>query len=56
MYLKLHISERFIRQLADAYEIDIENTGHYYFSVSSINLKISQTPVTLNQDLFRRQG
>ncbi|XP_063913062.1 anoctamin-3-like [Zophobas morio] len=56
VYLKLHISERFIRQLADAYEIDIENTGHYYFSVSSINLKISQTPVTLNQDLFRRQG
>ena len=36
--------------------MDLESVGHNYIPVSSINLQICQTPVTLNQDIFTREG
>jgi hypothetical protein len=56
VYVKLHLSREATKELARAYDIDIQNTGHHYISVSAINLKISQTPLTLNQDIFTRKG
>lgn len=56
IYVKLHITEESIQNFASIYNINIENKGHYNMPFSTINLPMSQTPLSMNRDIFQRRG
>ncbi|RZC38654.1 Anoctamin domain containing protein, partial [Asbolus verrucosus] len=55
IYVCLHLPSKAIQHLSNIYGINIDNMGHNYIPMSSIDLKFTHTSLTKNMDIFKRQ-
>ncbi|XP_044261982.1 anoctamin-3-like isoform X2 [Tribolium madens] len=56
LYVLLHITDESVKNFASIYDINVEDAGHHYIHISSINLRMTQTPLSLNNDIFERKS
>ncbi|EEZ97433.1 hypothetical protein TcasGA2_TC011264 [Tribolium castaneum] len=56
LYVLLHITDESVRNFASIYDVNVEDAGHRYIAVSSLNLKITRTPLSRKNDIFERKS